>query len=63
MPVPYVFPIIFTLTTNRRHLEGNMRIDTLAVAPAYRRRGHARKLVSFCTYLADLDDAVLVGTT
>ncbi|EDU48623.1 conserved hypothetical protein [Pyrenophora tritici-repentis Pt-1C-BFP] len=42
-----------------KHLDGNMRLSTLAVAPAYWRRGHARRLVSFCTQLADLDNAVL----
>ncbi|KAK1913535.1 hypothetical protein P3342_005472 [Pyrenophora teres f. teres] len=42
-----------------KYLDGNMRLSTLAVAPAYWRRGHARRLVSFCTQLADLDNAVL----
>ncbi|KAH7392563.1 hypothetical protein BKA66DRAFT_16419 [Pyrenochaeta sp. MPI-SDFR-AT-0127] len=41
------------------HLAGKMRLCTLAVAPCYWRRGHASKLVSFCTQLADADDAVL----
>ncbi|CAE7024769.1 Acetyltransf-1 domain containing protein [Pyrenophora teres f. teres] len=55
-PIP--FPNVM-LTTNHRYLDGNMRLSTLAVAPAYWRRGHARRLVSFCTQLADLDNAVL----
>ncbi|KAI0591561.1 hypothetical protein Alg130_01142 [Pyrenophora tritici-repentis] len=58
----YISPTRFPndiLTTNHRHLDGNMRLSTLAVAPAYWRRGHARRLVSFCTQLADLDNAVL----
>lgn len=40
-----------------------MRLSTLAVAPSYWRRGHASRLVSFCTQLADLDDAPLVRMT
>ena len=40
--------------TVSRHLSGKMRLSTLAVHPAYWRRGHAMKLVSFCTQLADL---------
>ncbi|KAH3910185.1 hypothetical protein HBI56_222680 [Parastagonospora nodorum] len=42
-----------------RHLAGRMRLSTIAVAPGYWRRGHATRLVSFCTQLADLDDALL----
>ena len=38
-----------------------MRLSTLAVSPAYWRRGHATKLVSFCTQLADLDEALVVS--
>jgi N-acetylglutamate synthase-like GNAT family acetyltransferase len=38
-----------------------MRLSTLAVNPMYWRRGHATKLVSFCTQLADLDGAVVVS--
>lgn len=38
-----------------------MRLSTLAVAPCYWRRGHASRLVSFCTQLADADDAALVS--
>lgn len=41
------------------HLAGKMRLSTLAVAPCYWRRGHASRLVSFCTQLADADDAAL----
>ena len=33
-----------------------MRLSTLAVHPAYWRRGHASRLVSWCTSLADMDD-------
>ncbi|RMZ74195.1 Acyl- N-acyltransferase [Pyrenophora seminiperda CCB06] len=51
------------MTVHLRHLDGNMRLSTLAVAPPYWRRGHARRLVSFCTRLADLDNAIIVGTT
>ncbi|KAF1852077.1 uncharacterized protein K460DRAFT_402071 [Cucurbitaria berberidis CBS 394.84] len=42
-----------------KHLGGKMRLSTLAVAPSYWRRGHATRLVNFCTQLADLDDATL----
>ncbi|KAF2036376.1 hypothetical protein EK21DRAFT_52303 [Setomelanomma holmii] len=42
-----------------RYLAGNMRLSTLAVAPAYWRRGHATRLVRFCTQVADFDDALL----
>jgi N-acetylglutamate synthase-like GNAT family acetyltransferase len=38
-----------------------MRLSTLAVSPIYWRRGHATSLVSFCTQLADLDEALLVS--
>lgn len=38
-----------------------MRLSTLAVNPMYWRRGHATRLVSFCTQLADLDGAVVVS--
>jgi ribosomal protein S18 acetylase RimI-like enzyme len=36
-------------------------LSTIAVFPAYWRRGHATRLVSFCTQLADMDDALLVS--
>ncbi|KAF2848871.1 hypothetical protein T440DRAFT_500269 [Plenodomus tracheiphilus IPT5] len=42
-----------------QHLHGKMRLSTLAVAPAYWRRGHASRLVDFCTQLADSDEAIL----
>jgi len=38
-----------------------MRLATLAVAPAYWRRGHATRLIDFCTQLADSDEATLVS--
>jgi ribosomal protein S18 acetylase RimI-like enzyme len=38
-----------------------MRLSTLAVNPVYWRRGHATRLVRFCTELADLDRAVMVS--
>ena len=44
-----------------RHLSGTMRLSTLAVAPAYWRKGHASRLVNFCTQLADLEEALLVS--
>ncbi|CAO2650933.1 Nn.00g092300.m01.CDS01 [Neocucurbitaria sp. VM-36] len=50
---------MITGTAKLEHLAGKMRLSTLAVAPSYWRRGHASRLVSFCTQLADLDDAVL----
>ncbi|KAF1944186.1 hypothetical protein EJ02DRAFT_398732 [Clathrospora elynae] len=63
--------IYTTITTpsKLKHLQGIMRLSTLAVAPAYWRRGHASKLVRFCSQLADMDSAVLgvsatpLGTT
>ncbi|ORY00360.1 hypothetical protein BCR34DRAFT_112754 [Clohesyomyces aquaticus] len=39
-----------------KYLAGCMRLSTLAVHPAYWRRGHATRLVSWCTRLADTDD-------
>ncbi|KAH9875244.1 hypothetical protein J1614_004735 [Plenodomus biglobosus] len=42
-----------------RYLNGKMRLSSLAVAPAYWRRGHATRLIDFCTQLADLDEATL----
>ncbi|KAF1916881.1 hypothetical protein BDU57DRAFT_517268 [Ampelomyces quisqualis] len=41
------------------HLANKMRLSTLAVLPMYWRRGHATRLVNFCTQLADLDEALL----
>jgi len=43
------------------HLSRKMRLATLAVAPAYWRRGHATRLIDFCTQLADSDEATLVS--
>ncbi|KAH7090434.1 hypothetical protein FB567DRAFT_438097 [Paraphoma chrysanthemicola] len=40
-----------------RHFVDKMRLSTLAVAPAYWRRGHATRLVNFCTQVADSDKA------
>ncbi|KAF1963006.1 hypothetical protein CC80DRAFT_487429 [Byssothecium circinans] len=44
-----------TAPAKARYLAGLMRLSTLAVHPAYWRRGHATKLVSWCTQLADLE--------
>jgi ribosomal protein S18 acetylase RimI-like enzyme len=52
-----------TTPAKLKHLEGKMRVLTLAVTPFYWRRGYARRLVSFCTQLADLDNAVVVSAT
>ncbi|CAI6339517.1 unnamed protein product [Periconia digitata] len=38
-----------------KHLAGQMRLSTLAVHPAYWGRGHAQRLVHWCTQLADLE--------
>ncbi|KAH7075702.1 hypothetical protein BKA63DRAFT_469992 [Paraphoma chrysanthemicola] len=40
-----------------RYFVDKMRLSTLAVAPAYWRRGHATRLVRFCTQVADSDEA------
>lgn len=45
-----------TAPAKAKYLAGNMRLSTLAVHPAYWRRGHATRLVSWCTSLADMDD-------
>ncbi|KAH7398987.1 hypothetical protein DE146DRAFT_745592 [Phaeosphaeria sp. MPI-PUGE-AT-0046c] len=42
-----------------KHLADKMRLNTIAVLPRYWRRGHATRLVNFCTQIADLDDALL----
>ncbi|KAF2636391.1 hypothetical protein P280DRAFT_459722 [Massarina eburnea CBS 473.64] len=49
-----------TAPAKASYLDGLMRLSTLAVHPAYWRRGHAAKLVSWCTQLADLE-GVSVG--
>ncbi|KAH9865061.1 hypothetical protein IAQ61_009007 [Plenodomus lingam] len=48
-----------TQPAKSRYLNGKMRLSTLAVAPAYWRRGHATRLVDFYTQLADSDAAIL----
>ncbi|KAF2017330.1 hypothetical protein BU24DRAFT_343565 [Aaosphaeria arxii CBS 175.79] len=45
-----------TAGAKARYLEGHMRLSTLAVHPAYWRRGHATRLVNWCTSLADRED-------
>ncbi|KAH7116897.1 hypothetical protein B0J11DRAFT_103544 [Dendryphion nanum] len=45
-----------TAPAKAKYLAGNMRLSTLAVHPAYWQRGHATRLVSWCTSLADMDD-------
>ncbi|KAH8717055.1 hypothetical protein GQ44DRAFT_624209 [Phaeosphaeriaceae sp. PMI808] len=45
-----------------KYLADKMRLGSLGVSPMYWRRGHATRLVSFCTQLADMDDA-LVGVS
>ncbi|KAF2190761.1 hypothetical protein K469DRAFT_392320 [Zopfia rhizophila CBS 207.26] len=45
-----------TAPAKTKYLAGQMRLSTLAVHPAYWRKGHATKLVSFVTRLADMDD-------
>ncbi|KAL5438186.1 hypothetical protein PMIN07_011752 [Paraphaeosphaeria minitans] len=42
-----------------RYLQGQMRLSTLAVHPAYWYRGHATRLVGYITRLADLDGVPL----
>ncbi|OAG07110.1 uncharacterized protein CC84DRAFT_1204701 [Paraphaeosphaeria sporulosa] len=42
-----------------RYLQGQMRLSTLAVHPAYWNRGHATRLVGYITRLADLDGVPL----
>ncbi|KAF1977849.1 hypothetical protein BU23DRAFT_451407 [Bimuria novae-zelandiae CBS 107.79] len=44
-----------TAPAKARHLAGLMRLSTLSVHPAYWRRGHASRLFSWSTRLADLD--------
>ncbi|KAF2740992.1 hypothetical protein EJ04DRAFT_454341 [Polyplosphaeria fusca] len=39
----------------KKYLAGKMKLTTLAVHPAYWRRGHATNLVSWCVRLADMD--------
>ncbi|KAF2272938.1 uncharacterized protein EI97DRAFT_445388 [Westerdykella ornata] len=46
-----------TGSAKKRHLAGLMRLSTLAVHPAYWRRGHATRLVSWCMRLADAEAA------
>ncbi|KAJ4297709.1 hypothetical protein N0V90_005604 [Kalmusia sp. IMI 367209] len=43
-----------------KYLAGQMRLSTLAVHPTYWRRGHAARLVGWCTRLADLDGVSVV---
>ncbi|KAF2464864.1 uncharacterized protein BDR25DRAFT_271082 [Lindgomyces ingoldianus] len=45
-----------TAPAKAKYLAGRMRLSTLAVHPAYWRRGHATRLVSWCIRLADKDD-------
>ncbi|PSN63811.1 hypothetical protein BS50DRAFT_89484 [Corynespora cassiicola Philippines] len=53
---------VYSAATNpakTKYLAGLMRLSTLAVHPAYWRRGHASRLLDWCTRLADLEDAPL----
>ncbi|KAF2689293.1 hypothetical protein K458DRAFT_413590 [Lentithecium fluviatile CBS 122367] len=42
-----------------KYLAGHMRLSTLAIHPAYWRRGHATRFISWCTRLADLEGCLL----
>ncbi|KAF2005269.1 hypothetical protein P154DRAFT_356773 [Amniculicola lignicola CBS 123094] len=48
-----------TAPAKSKFLARKMRLSTLAVHPAYWKRGHATRLVSWCTRLADLDNLPL----
>ncbi|KAF2447072.1 hypothetical protein P171DRAFT_384125 [Karstenula rhodostoma CBS 690.94] len=48
-----------TTPAKARYLHGQMKLSTLAVHPAYWRRGHATRLVGYITRLADLEGVSL----
>ncbi|KAF2116779.1 hypothetical protein BDV96DRAFT_491189 [Lophiotrema nucula] len=51
-----------TSPAKKKFLADHMKLSTLAVHPAYWRRGHAASLVGWCTRLADMD-GVSIGVS